>query len=162
MSVPPSRPLPRPQDSFPPAAHTAAARADARIFSFPCGAPYPQQLLHAVTSGALTDPWVRVRAGDYANLTFGSPQLLAALLAIFAPYLYECVRHWLFFAANAGALLGAAVSLAWTPAPLLLLGGASCLSRSRNRVMVMYLAWKSIVVLRVGAVAGRTTRKPST
>ncbi len=150
----PMRPFAPRQDAFSPAAQPSTARADARIFSFPCGAPYPQQLLHVASSGALIDPWVRVRAGDYVNLSFGGPQLLAAVLAIFVPHLYERVRHWLFFAANAGVLLGTALSLAWTPAPLLQWGGASCLGRGRNRVMVTYLAWKSIVVLRVSSVTG--------
>ncbi len=140
---------PGPQDAFPPPTHPSAARADARIFSFPCGAPYQQQLLHVVASGALTDPWVRVRAGDYGNLALVVSQLLAILVAVLLPRIYVRVRHWLLFAVNAVVLVAVAASVAWTPAALLPVGAASHLGPYWGSVMVLYLAWKSVYVLRV-------------
>ncbi len=140
---------PRPQDAFLPPTHPYAARADARLASFPCAAPHPQQLLHAVVSGALTDPWVRVRTGDYGNLALIVTQLLAILVAVLLPRAYVRVRHWLLFAVNAALLVGAAASVAWTPAALLPVGAASHLGHYWGSIMVLYLAWKSVYVLRV-------------
>ncbi len=117
--------------------------------SFPCGAPYPQQLLHVAASGALTDPWVRVRAGDYTNLALIATQLLAILVAVLLPRVYVRVRHWLLFSVNAAALVGVAASVAWTPAALLPVGAASHPGPYWGSIMVLYLAWKSVNVLRV-------------
>ncbi len=149
LPLPCGAPCPAPQDAFPPPAHYATARADARIFSFPCGAPYPQQLLHAAASGALTDPWVRVRAGDYANLALIVTQLLAILVAVLLPRVYVRVRHWLLFTVNAVVPVGVAASVAWTPAALLSVGAPSYLGHGWSSIMVLYLAWKSVYVLRV-------------
>ncbi len=142
-------PFPAPQDAFPPSAHYATARADARLASFPCGAPYPQQLLHVAASGALTDPWVRLRAGDYANLALIVTQLLAILVAVLLPRVYVHVRHWLLFAVNAVVPVGAAASVAWTPAALMPVGAAAYLGLFRGSTMVLYLTWKWVYVLRV-------------
>ncbi len=151
----PLRPLPpAPQGALPPPAHPAAARADARLSSFPCGAPYPQQRLHVAASGALTDPWVRLRAGDYANLALIVTQLLAILVAVLLPRVYVRVRHWLLFAVNAVVLVGAAASVAWTPAVLMPVGAAAYLVPSWGVGVWGYLAWRSVYILRVSGYCG--------
>ncbi len=151
---PSALPLAAPQDALPPPTHPSAARADARLASFPCGAPYPQQLLHVLNTGALTDPWVRLRAGDYGNATLIATQLLVILVAVLLPRVYVRVRHWLLFAVNAAALVGAAVSVAWTPAALLpLVGVAAYLAPYWGSCMWLYLTWKSVYILRVSTVS---------
>ncbi len=130
-----------------------AASSTATLASFPCGATYPRQLLHMAASGALTDPWVRVRAGDYVNLAHNAVQMTVVMVALLYPKVYMYTRHWLFFLVNAAVVIGMALSVKWTPPDLLPLVGAACLSRFKGRTMLAYLVWKPIFVLRVSGAS---------
>ncbi len=111
--------------------------------------PNPHQLLHVASTGATADPWVRMRAGDYVNLTHTTVQITVIIVAILSPRIYVYTRHWLLFAVSASVVIGTALSVQWTPPDLLPLVGAACLSRFSGRSMVAYLVWKPIFLLRV-------------
>ncbi len=140
--------IPQPQ-ALPLSGQLPAALADSSLPSFHCVAPYSQELLHAASTGAIIDPRVRLRAGDYVNLTHNAVQLTALLIAILFPKIYMYARHWLFFLVSASVVVGTVLSVKWTPPDLLPLVGAACLSRAKGRSMVAYLVWKPIFLLRV-------------
>lgn len=100
-------------------------------------------------SGALTNPWVRLRAGDYVNLAHNAVQMTVVMVALLCPKVYMYTRHWLFFLVNAAVVFGTALSVKFTPPDLLPLVGANCLGRFKGRTMLGYLVWKPVFLLRV-------------
>lgn len=101
------------------------------------------------STGAIVDPRVRLRAGDYVNLTHNAVQLTVLLIAALFPKIYMYARHWLFLLVSASVVIGTVLSVKWTPPDLLPLVGAACLSRAKGRSMVVYLVWKPTFLLRV-------------
>ncbi|PNH10106.1 hypothetical protein TSOC_003224, partial [Tetrabaena socialis] len=97
----------------------AAHRADALLAAFPCGASHAGRLLYVLRTAAAFDPRVALRLTDWGNAGYTFVQLLAVMVSLAAPWMYERPRHGLFVAVTAATFLGSIASALWTPDPLL-------------------------------------------
>lgn len=98
-----------------------------------------------------------MRVGDYVSLAHNAVQIAVLVVALLSPSIYRNARHWLLFAVSASVVVGAALSVTWTPTDMLPSTGAACLSRAQGRTMVAYLVWKLIFLLPVSWIRKITT-----
>ncbi|KXZ45816.1 hypothetical protein GPECTOR_50g610 [Gonium pectorale] len=127
----------------------AAFRADATIAAFPCSGSYAAQLLYVLRSGAVIDPWVRLRCHDHGNLAHMAGLLLLITLALAAPRVYERCRHDVMFVHGAWVLLGWYASALWAPPALVPLIGAAYIGGVRRRSGAVYMGWQAMTTHRV-------------
>ncbi|KAG2444638.1 hypothetical protein HXX76_001382 [Chlamydomonas incerta] len=114
--------------------------------TFPCGGGLWSKLLWSLSSGAVLDPFLRLRMWDHSNLVYTCAQLAVALLA---PALYERCRRALVAGVGVARLLGVHWSL--LVAPSALVTAAAYYSAGRRRMGAVYMGWKSATVFRVPA-----------
>ncbi|KAG2444645.1 hypothetical protein HXX76_001389 [Chlamydomonas incerta] len=119
--------------------------------TFPCGGGLWSKLLWSLSSGAVLDPFLRLRMWDHSNLVYTWAQLAAVQLALLAPALYERCRHALMAGVGVAMLLGVHWSLWAVPSGPFPLNSCILLSAGRRRVGCVYMGWKSATVFRVPA-----------
>ncbi|GFR41983.1 hypothetical protein Agub_g2790, partial [Astrephomene gubernaculifera] len=123
--------------------HTATLLSE-----FPCNTSYAGQLAYVFRTGAMADPWVKLRACDVGYLGQVLANIITVSLALLAPQHYERFRNPLVVAATFFGLLSAHVAAAWVPEALLPLGLTAFFSAAQRRLAAVYYGWRAVIVHR--------------